>query len=445
MAIAVDELVRFVAEELAAAGNPRDAVAVAAYMKTEMPFHGVKKPGRTPIFREMISRFPIESASDYRAAVAALWALPHREEKYFAIGLAGACRDHITLRHVDLYERMIVEGAWWDFVDGIAADLIGKVLLDERVEMSHRLDGWIDHENMWLRRTAIISQLRHKEATDEERLFRYALRRAHEKEFFIRKAIGWALREYAKTAPDAVREFVLANRAAWSGLTFREATKHLDVAGAWRGPTMPAMGHPDPNAAQAAWDERYTTEGFVFGVEPNRFVAEHLTDLPAGRVLDLGSGQGRNAVWLASRGHTVTAVDLSPVAAEHGRTLAVEAGVSVEFVTADLAAWRPEPAAYDLVVLSYLQLPPEPRAVAHAAACEAVAPGGVVFLIAHHLDNLEHGFGGPRDPAHLFTEDELRRDFSGLDIERLEQVRRPAPEGATVEPIDVLMIARRPR
>jgi len=222
-------MVTFVAHELAAAGNPEDAVAMAAYMKTDMAFYGVKKPVREPIFREMLTRFPITSLGHYHAAIGALWSQPHREEKYLAIGLARAYPTYVTLESVPLYRLMIVDGAWWDFVDAIAADLVGKVLTDDRTDMSAELDRWIDDQNLWLRRSAILSQLRHKAATDRQRLFDYCLRCAAETEFFIRKAIGWALREFAKTDPDAVRAFVLEHRAAWSGLTYREATKHLDM------------------------------------------------------------------------------------------------------------------------------------------------------------------------------------------------------------------------
>lgn len=196
--------------------------------------------------------------------------------------------------------------------------------------------------------------------------------------------------------------------------------------------------------ARERWNLRYGTEGFIYGVEPNRFVADHLTGLPPCRALDLGSGQGRNAVWLALQGHRVTAIDLSPVATEQARRLAAEAGVDVEFLTADLATWDPAAAAFDLVLLSYVQLPAEMRRAVHAKAQAALAPGGLVFLIAHHLDNLEHGVGGPQEAAYLFTEDELRSDFAALDIERLEQVRRSVErEDVTGEAIDVLMLARR--
>ncbi len=227
----MDGLVTFVAGELAARANPADAAAMAAYMKTDMPFYGVKKSGRTPVLAELVHRFPLGSRREYEAAVRALWRRPHREEKYLAIALARRYPRYVTLSSVPLYRQMIVQGAWWDLVDDIAVHLVGRVLLQQRSTMEPKLDCWIDDGNLWLRRTAIISQLHHKDRTDEAQLFRYCLRRAHEAEFFIRKAIGWALRDYAKTAPDTVRDFVLAHTDVWSGLTYREATKHLDVPG----------------------------------------------------------------------------------------------------------------------------------------------------------------------------------------------------------------------
>jgi len=192
------------------------------------------------------------------------------------------------------------------------------------------------------------------------------------------------------------------------------------------------------------WDERYATQGFVFGVEPNRFVAEHLAGLAPCRVLDLGSGQGRNAVWLAGQGHQVTAVDLSPVATTQAKQLAAATGVTVDFITADLLVWEPEPGGFDLVVLSYLQLIPERRVPVHAKAVRALAAGGTLFLIAHHLDNLTDGIGGPQLPEYLFTETELAEDFAGLVIDRLGRVLRPVDrDGVAGDAIDVLLVAHR--
>ncbi len=202
---------------------------MAAYLKTDMPFYGVQKRGRTEIFREMKKRFPIEDNDTYRAAILALWAQPHREEKYFAIGIAKRYPVFIGYQNLDIYRQLIVEGAWWDLVDDVAISCVGIVHRDEREVMAPVIEEWVDDEFMWLRRTSLISPIKHKADTDHETLFAHCLRRAHEKEFFIRKAIGWTLREYAKTEPDRVRGFLLENRERWSGLSFREASKHLDV------------------------------------------------------------------------------------------------------------------------------------------------------------------------------------------------------------------------
>lgn len=217
------------AAELAALANGEYAAQMAAYMKTDMPFFGVKKPARDPIFREMMVRYPVTSRREYEAGVMGLWSQPHREEKHFAIALARAVPRYITPPSLPLYKRLIVEGAWWDFVDDVAARLVGRILLEERARLAPVMERWIGDPNMWLRRSALLAHLKHKQRTDETVLFNHCLRLSAEKEFFIRKAIGWVLREYAKTAPEAVTRFVLDNRDRWAGLTFREATKHLDL------------------------------------------------------------------------------------------------------------------------------------------------------------------------------------------------------------------------
>ena len=193
------------------------------------------------------------------------------------------------------------------------------------------------------------------------------------------------------------------------------------------------------------WNERYAERGTLWGADANQFVVRYLSDLPPGRVLDLASGQGRNALWLAARGHSVTAVDISDVAAQQAREVAAEAGVEVNFVTADLLSWEPDPAAFDLVLLSYLHVPAELRRAVHDKAIRAVAPGGVVFVIAHHFDNLDQGVGGPPDPDVLFTEDQLAGDFVDLDVEILERVlRHVETDEISGDAIDVAMLARKP-
>ena len=220
-------LVRYAQAALIELADPAKAAPMAAYMKTAMPFYGVTKPDRVPIARDLKERFPPVDTADYRSKVLALWVLPHREEKYLAIGYAWDFRRYVVYPQVDLFERMIVDGAWWDFVDELASPIVGKIVREDRGRMRPILERWIDGDDMWLRRSAILCQNRHKQDTDQEMLFDFCLRRAHEKEFFIRKAIGWALREYARSRPDAVRGFLAEHGNALSGLSRREAAKHL--------------------------------------------------------------------------------------------------------------------------------------------------------------------------------------------------------------------------
>ena len=220
-------LVEFVQSQLAALADPAKAEPMRAYMKTDMPFYGVPKPERNPIAREIKRRYSSADADQYRENVLALWNLPHREEKYLAIGYARQFPGFIDFGQIDLYERLIVEGAWWDLVDEVASPIVSRVVLNHRQQMEPVLERWIESRVMWLRRAAIICHNGHKEATDWDQLSDFCLRRAHEQEFFIRKAIGWALREYARTNAGAVRTFLRLHGHELSGLSYREAAKHL--------------------------------------------------------------------------------------------------------------------------------------------------------------------------------------------------------------------------
>jgi SAM-dependent methyltransferase len=197
-----------------------------------------------------------------------------------------------------------------------------------------------------------------------------------------------------------------------------------------------------------AWNERYRAADLVWGTEPNRFVAEALADrVPVGRALDLACGEGRNALWLAQRGWQVTAVDLSDVAIERARKLAAAEKLEVDWVCADLASYEPDPEAFALVVISYLQVPKDARRSVLSRAASALAPGGGLFMIGHARRNLTEGVGGPRDPAVLWDPDEIRAelDAAGFRVERCEEVIRPVEgDGAVREAIDVLAEARRP-
>jgi len=219
--------VLFATGALARLADPEKAAGMQAYMKTDMPFYGVQKPGRAPILKQIASWFPPADRDEYERLVLAFWDLPHREEKYLALGLARHFEGFVVPASLPLYDRLIVEGAWWDLVDDVATGPLRTLVSRSPGETWPVLDGWIDDEDMWRRRSAIICQVGLKDATDSSRLFGFCQARMHEKEFFIRKAIGWALREHAKTDPDAVAAFARAHRDGLSGLSYREATKHI--------------------------------------------------------------------------------------------------------------------------------------------------------------------------------------------------------------------------
>ena len=147
------------------------------------------------------------------------------------------------------------------------------------------------------------------------------------------------------------------------------------------------------------WDRRYADSEFRWTVHPNRFLLEEAAGLPPGRALDLGCGEGRNAVWLAQRGWEVTGVDFSAVGIEKARMLATERGLYLQWIVADLLAYQPEQRAFDLVLVLYLQLPAEQRRQIVSRAADAVAPAGMLLIVAHDSENIEHGHGGPQDPA----------------------------------------------
>lgn len=189
-----------------------------------------------------------------------------------------------------------------------------------------------------------------------------------------------------------------------------------------------------------AWDERYRAHGLVWGGPPNRWVVEELEDAPPGRALDLACGEGRNALWLAAHGWQVTAVDFSAVAIEKAREL--DTNGLVEWVEADATAYTPAQPV-DLALLSYLQLAADQRRRAVRGAAAALAPGGMLLVIAHDSRNLSDGTGGPQDPRVLYSAPDLVADLdgTGLVIDRAEEVLRPVA-GTERPAIDVLLRAR---
>jgi 3-methyladenine DNA glycosylase AlkD len=177
--------------------------------------------------RRLKREYAPRDIGEYHEVVVALWGQPYREEKYLALSYAGAFDEFINSDSMALFQRLVTEGAWWDFVDESAARLVGRVLFKEPSRTEPTIRSWIDDDDMWLRRTSIICQLKHKNNTDTLLLADACTANLADNEFFIRKAIGWALREYAKTDPGWVMRYVEEHRHSLSGLSHREATKHL--------------------------------------------------------------------------------------------------------------------------------------------------------------------------------------------------------------------------
>jgi SAM-dependent methyltransferase len=195
-----------------------------------------------------------------------------------------------------------------------------------------------------------------------------------------------------------------------------------------------------------AWDERYGTEELIWKADPNRFLVEEVATIEPGRALDVACGEGRNAVWLASKGWRVTGVDFSRAGLAKAERLAADRGVEVTWVEADVVEWQPPEASFDLVVVMYLHLPaPQRRRVlAHASA--GLAAGGVLLLVGHDTSNLVEGTGGPQDPAILFGPEDIAEDLPGLRIERAERVTRAVvTDAGDATAIDALVRAVRPR
>ncbi len=193
-----------------------------------------------------------------------------------------------------------------------------------------------------------------------------------------------------------------------------------------------------------AWDDRYAGSELVWGSGPNRFVAAELEELPPGRALDVACGEGRNAIGLATRGWEATGVDFSATAVARARRLAADAGVAerTEFAVGDVVAGPLPSGRFDVVVVAYLQLPAAERRAALRHAAQALAPGGTLLVVAHDSTNLTDGAGGPRDPAVLYTADDVLTDLDGLAlvVDKAERVTRPVqtPDGGR-QAIDALV------
>ena len=204
------------------------AVPMRAYMLDQFAFLGIRATPRRRALRSL-PKLNTWTACDLLSLAEALWDLPEREFQYVAVDLLGKHHRQLDLDSLPRLLELVQRKSWWDTVDGLAG-VVGDILLrvrEDQCDVQRHMDACLSHSSLWVRRVAMLHQLGWKAQTDEARLLSYAITLAPEKVFFIRKAIGWALRDHARTRPEIVRVFLLEHAPELSGLTRREAGKHL--------------------------------------------------------------------------------------------------------------------------------------------------------------------------------------------------------------------------
>ena len=208
---------------LASHADKSNAGPMERYMKNQFPFLGIKAPLRRELSKQLLREQGIPE--NWEQAVEHLWELPEREYQYVAMDLLEKRKKQLTPEHLPWIVHWITTKSWWDTVDYLAAHTTGKLFSLYPELIRPNTTAWVQGDNIWLARTAILFQLSYKAKTDQELLFSLIESCAASNQFFIQKAIGWSLREYAKTEPEAVRGFV--ERTVLSNLSKREALKHL--------------------------------------------------------------------------------------------------------------------------------------------------------------------------------------------------------------------------
>ena len=206
--------------------DPVKAAPMSAYMRNQFPYLGIKSPQMAEINRQFYRESGLPPIKQLPVLLAQLWAMPEREYQYFGVGLLCRMVTKLLGDFIDPIEKMLVEKSWWDTVDSIATEAVGRHFRRYPSLCTEVLPRWRSSKNIWLRRTAILHQLDYKKATDFELLTQIISENLGSKEFFINKAIGWALREYSKTDADAVRSFVA--KTDLSNLSRKEALKWLE-------------------------------------------------------------------------------------------------------------------------------------------------------------------------------------------------------------------------
>lgn len=221
-----DEFVRLAGEALTPLADDQRAEGMAAYMRGQFAYLGIATPAHRAAVTPLIRAFKPESAGALRAAVDSLWQKHEREYQYVALGLLGRHQAILGIADLPWMLGLVQQRSWWDTVDSLAKP-VGAIVRRSGARGRQQMDRAVRHENFWVRRIAMLHQLGWRAETDTTRLFDYARLLAPEKEFFIRKAVGWALRDYAWHDWLAIEQFLAAEGALFSGLTRREAAKNI--------------------------------------------------------------------------------------------------------------------------------------------------------------------------------------------------------------------------
>ncbi|MBU8880980.1 DNA alkylation repair protein [Bacillus sp. FJAT-29790] len=202
------------------------AIPMENYMKNHFPFLGIKSPERKNLMKQFFQESGILKEAFHQDFVLALWDKEEREYQYAALDYIERSLKKLDKQHLALMEKLVSTKSWWDTVDLLASKAVGTIASNHPEVIGESIGGWAYGDHMWLSRTAILFQLKYKERTDEEILYRYILQNKVSKEFFIQKAIGWALREYSKTNPDSVKRFIKSN--SLPSLSVREGSKYIN-------------------------------------------------------------------------------------------------------------------------------------------------------------------------------------------------------------------------
>ena len=223
-----EQFVHAVEHALMPLADDAKAQGMKAYLLNQFEFLGLAAPVRRAAVKVM-GKVTWQSSADVLAAAELLWQKPEREYRYTAVDLLRQHNGQLSVNDLPALQALLLQDAWWETVDGLSA-VISDVMhaaVKQQPNAAKVMDAWLKHPSHWVRRSAMLHQLGWRLDTDSTRLFGYAQQLADEQEFFIRKAIGWALRDYARWNPQGVTDFLVAHRTRLSGLTLREAAKHL--------------------------------------------------------------------------------------------------------------------------------------------------------------------------------------------------------------------------